>query len=447
MSSRRVLVAESDALVRWPIVERLRAAGFDVVEARAATDALTHIASGLDLAFISAGDADGVLARAAALDPDLACVAMRGADEPDVATVPVFESLAKPVVLAPIVDVAVRAAEVTRLRRDLRAAREASTAPSLIVGESPAIERVRALISRFAISSASPVLVTGERGAGKRTVARRIHEAGARRASPFVLVPCAAMPEPELERLLFGASADAGRQRTPGAFELARDGTLLLTSVDRLPPALQVRVLQAIEARTFRRAGGTVDVETDARVLAASSVDLDQSVRAGTFRGDLFYRLSALRVDVPPLRVRRPDVPALALHLARAVARELDRPAPDEVRAAGGYFDHHLWPGNVRELRHLVEHALLFRGADDHGPLDLIQPVGALAAARDPLALGGRGGNFTLPAEGVSLEDVERTLVAQALARTGGNQTKAAALLSIHRDQMRYRIEKFGLKT
>jgi DNA-binding NtrC family response regulator len=149
-------------------------------------------------------------------------------------------------------------------------------------------------------------------------------------------------------------------------------------------------------------------------------------------------------VDLAPLRARRQDVPALAAHLARQVARELDWPEPDGVRTAGTTLDRHAWPGNVRELRHLVTHAMVLRGRDARGPLDLTD---ALSALRDPALTRGRDGGFTLPPEGVSLEDIERGLVIQALARTGGNQTKAAALLSLHRDQMRYRIEKFGLKT
>lgn len=452
MPARRVLVADRDALARWPMAEQLRAAGFDVVEARTAADAVAHVAGGLDLAFVdeALGEEDGapVLASAALLDPDLTLVAMRGADalpaQPHLSRTPVFECITKPVVLSTLVDSAARGADVTRLRRDLRAAREASAPPVEIVGESAAMDRVRALVQRYATSVGSSVLVTGEPGVGKRAVARRIHEAGARATSPFVLLTCAAMPGETLEPALFGVEAGAGRPRRPGAFEIAREGTLALASVEAVPLELQARVLQVLEAGTFRRAGGTLDVATGVRVIATSTADLEARVRAGSFRGDLFYRLSALRVDVAPLRARRQDVPALADHLARQVARELDWPEPDGVRTAGTTLDRHAWPGNVRELRLLVTHALLLRGRDAHGPLDLTE---ALSALHDPSPARGRNRGFTLPPEGVSLEDVERGLVIQALARTGGNQTKAAALLSLHRDQMRYRIEKFGLKT
>jgi two-component system response regulator AtoC len=451
MLPRRVLVADSDALARWPIAERLRAAGFDVVEARTTADVVTHVARGLDLACIdeSLGEEDGAsaLSRAAALDPDLTSVVLLRGDssftELDPARTLAFEAVTKPVVLTTLVAIVERGASVTRLRRDLRVERDASMPPPALVGESAAMARVRALIDRFATSPGSPALVAGEAGTGKRLVARTIHAASTRRTSPFVLIPCAALPEDALERALFGAEAGSSRPPTPGAFETTREGTSLLTSVERLPAALQARVLQVIEARTFRRAGGTVDVATESRVIATSSVDLDERVRAGVFRSDLFYRLGALRVDLPPLRARREDIPALARSFSQSIARDLDRAAPADVHADGSVLDDYLWPGNARELRHLVEHALL-RAPDGDDPLDV---TAAFRALHGPPATAGQDGGFVLPPEGVNLEDVERRLVIQALARAGGNQTKAAALLSIHRDQMRYRIEKFGLKT
>ncbi|MEO8483252.1 MAG: sigma-54 dependent transcriptional regulator [Acidobacteriota bacterium] len=451
MPLRRVLVADSDALARWPLAERLRASGFDVVEARTAADAVAHIAQGLDLALIdeSLGQEDDegpVLAHAAALDPDLTRVALSRDDpstaDPDPAQPTVFARVTKPVDLDALMAIVARSVDVTRLRRDLRALRDAS-ASATIVGDSSVIRRVRALVERYATSSALSVLITGEAGTGKRLVARSIHGASAGAASPLAVVSCAAMADDALERALFGAEGEAGQLRIPGAFETASEGSLLLTRVERLPVALQVRVLQAIESGTVRRAGGTLDVATGARVIASSVVDLEELVPTGGFRGDLFYRLSALRLDLPPLRAHREDIAALARHFVSEVARELDRADPPDVRTDGAVLDAYAWPGNARELRNVVERAMLASAPDVDGPLDLTAALSGRHASRDAV----RDGVFVLPADGVNLEDVERGLVVQALARTGGNQTKAAALLSIHRDQIRYRIEKFGLKT
>jgi len=452
MYSRRVLVADSDALARWPVAERLRSSGFAVVEARTAADALAHVVQGLDLAFIdeTLAESDGhrVLSNVSRVDPDLTCVAFirddRSVAQPDPLRASAFEVMAKPVALDALGAVVARGVEVTRLRRELRAIRHAVRPPAAILGDSPAMQRVRALIERYATSAGSPVLVTGEAGTGKRLVARALHDAGVRAASPLLSIACAGTSAAAFERELFGAESAPSGPRTVGPFDAASDGTVVVTNVERLPAALQIRLLQVIEARTFRRAGGAFDVSTDARVVATSSIDLDERVRAGDFRGDLFYRLSALRVDLPPLRARREDVPTLTQTFAEEFAREWGRPAPVAVRTDGDTLNDYAWAGNVRELRNVIERAMLLGEYQTDGCLDL---GAALARPHNSVTGGGRSAAFALPAGGVDLEDVERGFVAQALARTGGNQTKAAALLSIHRDQIRYRIEKFGLKS
>jgi DNA-binding NtrC family response regulator len=195
-----------------------------------------------------------------------------------------------------------------------------------------------------------------------------------------------------------------------------------------------------LEEKAFRRVGGAGDIHVDVRVIAATNRDLEEHVRAGRFRQDLFYRLNVLRVEMPPLRVRQGDVALLAQHFVETFSREFKRPVRGLSQAAEAALRSYGWPGNVRELRNLVERAVLLCEAE------LLQPgdFDSLHTARQRPATS--HGGFDLPAEGVNLEEVERSLVVQALERAGGNQTRAATLLGLHRDQIRYRIDKFGLK-
>jgi len=296
------------------------------------------------------------------------------------------------------------------------------------------MQRARSLVAHFAKSPAAPMLITGEIGTGKARVAKAIHDASARAAQPFMRVACAHQTEDELDCALFGRASDALR----GVFDEGGAADVFLEDVDRLSPALQGRLVRIIETRTVARADGTEDVATEARVIASSSVDLERTVQSGGFRADLFRRLSVLRIELPPLRVRPDDVPVLVGHFAERFGREFRQPVPDLTSAVLDSLKAHAWPGNVRELRNLVERAMLGRVANGE-PADL----SAWLPGHPRTAV---ERSFMLPTEGISLEAVERSLVVQALARTAGNQTRAAALLSLNRDQIRYRIEKFGLR-
>jgi two-component system, NtrC family, response regulator AtoC len=304
----------------------------------------------------------------------------------------------------------------------------------VLLGESPQMQRVRSLIAHFAKSPAAPALITGELGTGKALVVRAMHAATVRASHPLVVVACANHSTEGLERALFGRESDL----LLGAFDQADDGAVFLEDVDRLAPALQSRLLRVIDTHMFNRAEGVADVATGARVVASSSLDLERLARSGGFRDDLFYRLSVLRIDLPPLRTRPDDVPALVAHFAERFGREFNQDIPTLTPDVMVALKAYAWPGNVRELRNLVERAMLDRVASP-GAADLTAWLpGHPRAAEIPA--------FVLPETGISLEAVERSLLLQALERTGGNQTRAAALLGLHRDQVRYRIEKFGLR-
>jgi transcriptional regulator with PAS, ATPase and Fis domain len=214
---------------------------------------------------------------------------------------------------------------------------------------------------------------------------------------------------------------------------------VFLDEIGEMSPTLQAKLLRVLEEKAFRRVGGSSDVHVDVRVIAATNQDLEEAVKKGAFREDLYYRLNVLRVEMPALRMRGDDVSLLAQHFVETYSREFNRPVRSLSRSTESAFRAYHWPGNVRELRNLIERAVLLSDREVLDPSDFDTLRGDRPRTKSA------NGGFDLPAEGVNLEDVERSFVVQALERTNGNQTKAAALLGLHRDQIRYRVEKFGL--
>ncbi len=454
MAVRRVLVVDDEKLIRWSLSERLRADGHEVVEAATVAEALGHIDHGVDLVLLDykLPDGDGltVLRRVRDVDPDM-LVIMLTATKSVETVVEAMKAGASDYATKPfdLDDVALRvtrALETTRLRRELRTLRDLLSKPfaiDSIIGASEPVARVKALIRKIASSPGSTVLITGESGTGKDLVAKVIHYGSSRAARPFLNITCSALPDTLLESELFGYERGAftdARQQKRGLLEQADDGTVFLDEIGEMAPQLQAKLLRFLEERAFRRVGGTGDIRVDVRVIAATNRNLEEQVKAGKFRDDLYYRLNVLRIEVPPLRDRGNDVGLLAQHFVDTYRREFKRGAIGISRAAEEALCHYSWPGNVRELRNLVERAVLLCESDRLEPSDFDTLHQARASA------GTNHGDFALPPEGVNLEEVEKSLVMQALERTGGNQTRAAALLSLHRDQIRYRVEKFGLK-
>lgn len=452
MAAHRILVVDDERLVRWSVVQRLQAEGFETVDAGTMAEALQARAPDAAILDYKLPDGDGIslLRRLRQVDPDLPVVMLTAHKDVGI-IVEAMKAGATDYVTKPFVvdDVALRlsrALDATRGLRELRRLKEDLARPfsfASLIGQSAAIERVRALARKVAQSPSSTVLLTGESGTGKDLLAKIVHYGSARTEQPFLNITCSALPETLLESELFGhergAFTDARRQKR-GLFEQADAGTVFLDEVAETVPSFQATLLRFLEEKTFRRLGGASDIKVDVRVIAATNRDLEGTVRDGRFREDLYYRLNVMRIELPPLRDRDRDVVLLAEYYIRAFSQEFRRPVRRLTPAAERALCAYSWPGNVRELRNLIERAVLLAESEYLEASDFEQ-AHSLRKLDVPLTTG-----IHLPAKGLDLEDVERQLVVLALDRTRGNQTKAAALLGLHRDQIRYRIEKFGLK-
>ena len=362
--------------------------------------------------------------------------------------------LQKPLHMDDLRHAVTRALDENQLRTEVSyyRGREASGAAlDAIAGGCAQIEELRGKVRRLCAlpSDAVPptVLVTGETGTGKGLLARVLHYNGPRAEKPFIEINCAAIPETLVESELFGHERGAftdARTSKVGLFQAADRGTLFLDELGCLPIAIQVKILKAIEEKTIRPVGGRADRKIDVAVVAATNSDLEDMVRAGTFREDLFYRLSVARLSVPPLRDRGDDVALLArrflIELAQRYRLPEKRLTPDAEAAIARYS----WPGNVRELRNTLDRAVLFSEGDLIDARALGLPEGAPATASAAGATSGNG-EFVIPEGGLQFEDLERSLLVQALKKSGGSQTGAARLLGLSRDTLRYRLEKFGI--
>jgi two-component system NtrC family response regulator len=335
-----------------------------------------------------------------------------------------------------------RALRPGRLERENRALREElgrRCSFDGIVGSSPAMRELFDLMGRVAQRDAT-VLILGESGTGKELVARALHASGPRAAGPFVAVNCAAIPPMLLESELFGhvrgafTGADQSRE---GRFQLANGGTLLLDEIGDMPPELQAKILRVLQEREVEPVGAERPVPVDVRIVAATHRDLERLARDGDFRQDLFYRLNVVALCVPPLRDRREDIPLLAKRFLERFGEPDVRLERDALERLSSWS----WPGNVRELENAIERALALRADPARitaADLALVEPPRLADAAQAAL--------YEIPDQGIVLDEVERRLIESALAKTGGNQTRAARLLGITRQKLIYRMQKHGLQ-
>ncbi len=455
-ASARILVVDDEKLIRWSVAERLQRDGYEVLSAESGEQALEMISASppdLMLLDVRLPGIDGVqtLQRALSLHPEVAVLMMSAHSTVDVAVEAMkhgaIDFLVKPFPFQQLDAAVTRALANASTRRQIATLtneKRGAGALEAVVGGSAAMEQVRSMISRLATSDTTTVLIEGESGAGKEVVARAIHFQSARADKPMMQVNCAALPEHLLESELFGhergAFTDAHTQKR-GLFESADGGSVMLDEIGDLPPGGQAKLLRLLENKTFRRVGGVQELRADVRVIAATNVNLEERVSEGRFRADLFFRLNVVRIVVPALREHVEDVPTLAAHFIARYNQEMRRNVKGVSSSAMELLKSYHWPGNVRELRNVIERAfILHAGPEEIRPEHLTPELRKVQPAKkqDKIVP-------NVQEEGLVLDDVERKLIAEAMERASGNQSKAARLLGVSRDTLRYRLKKHGM--
>lgn len=453
-----ILVVDDDPTIRWALAEALRSWSYSPIEAGSISDGSKVFASenpSIVLLDIDLPDGSGLdlLAEIKQNSPDTIVIMITGNVNIDNTISALrggaYDFISKPLYLEELRVTIRNGEEARQLRREIRQVKHERAQEfsfSQIVGESPAVRQMLALSRKVAESEVSSVLLQGESGTGKDLIAKAIHYASRRADGPFVAINCAAIPSTLLESELFGYEKGAftdAKARKEGLFEQAEGGTLFLDEIGELELALQAKLLRVLEEGTFRRVGGLKDISLNVRVIAASNRDLKSESETGRFRLDLYYRLSVIQIDIPPLRERVGDVQLLAEYYIKTLGEKLQMKrkirglSPEAIEA----FKRYEWRGNVRELKNVIERALILEDDEfitlTYLPRDLVAAQGIVQTNVE-----GVTNRFSLPSNGLSLDELEMSLVKQAIERSSGNQTRAAELLGISRDQLRYRLKK-----
>jgi len=455
MRQTRVLVIDDEQMIRWSIEQTLSAAGHEVLTAATAAEGLASFRQALpQVVFldIRLPDKDGLWVLGQIKEEtqqDAAVIIMTAYGEIRTAVeamrLGAHDYLKKPFDFDELEVIVDRALETTDLKREvgeLRQEKKKTYSRENIIGQSEKMQAVMELLDKIAESDASTILVRGENGTGKDLFARAIHYQSRRADGPFMEIACTAMPETLLESELFGYEKGAftdARSTKRGLLELANAGTLFLDEIGDMPLVSQAKLLRVLDTKRFKRVGGTVDQQVDIRIVAATNRDLERAVREGQFRKDLYYRLKVIPVVIPPLRERQDDIPLLLRHFMQLYNAEFHKGFQQVSEQVLSTLKAYPWPGNVRELRNLVERIMILERGDTILPKHL--PPEHRRSNHSAAAHPG----FELSPSGINLEKVERDFVRQALDMTAGNQTRAAQLLGLSRDALRYRMQKFRL--
>ena len=467
-----VLIADDEPNIRRMVGALLTAEGYEVTEADNGAAAVAKVSEGepdialVDLMMPGALDGMATLAKLREAAPDLPVIMMSGraglADAVNATKLGAFNFLEKPLTPEGVILAVASALELRQTRRVARSLRAQLGFTGSMVGKSSQMVAVRQMIERVAPSDAR-VLISGESGTGKELVASAIHDASARREKPFVRVNCAAIPRDLVESEMFGHERGAftgATQTRIGRFELAHHGTLFLDEVGDLGPDAQAKLLRAIEAKEIQRVGGNKIIRTDVRIISATNHDLVRAVRAGTFREDLFFRLNVIPLAIPPLRERGDHILELVEHFSEQFLQRTGQAKPRWRSDALVLFRDYPWPGNVRELANIIERlAILHPGAEMTGPqvedvliVDRDEPPRPGPFPTPPesaRALGRATPEAREPSDSASLADrldtFERSVIARALAESGGNVADAARRLHTDRPNLYRRMKRLGI--
>jgi len=439
-----ILVVDDEFAVRDSLYNWFRKDGYHVHAAENATEALRALqdqAFDVILLDIKMPGMDGMelQSRIHTIDPEIAVIMITAFGSVETAVQALkqgaFDYVTKPIDPDELSHLVHRALEQRRLQKEnvqLRETIDEIGAADTIVGESPAILKVLELIRHVAKTEAT-VLIRGESGTGKELIARAIHANSARRYFPIVPVNCGAVPNELLESELFGHEKGAftgAQHRRKGRIEMADGGTLFLDEVGAINPKMQVDLLRTLETKEFTRLGGSKSIKVDFRIICATNEDLEVAVEEGRFREDFYYRINVFTIEAPPLRSRPSDIPLLAEHIVKRLARQMDKRITEIHPDAMQLLMDYAWPGNVRELINAIERAMVV------GTPPTIQP-------EDLPVWGRRSANAF---SGESLADVEKDHIASVLEHTGWNITRAAEILRVDRVTVYNKIKKYDLR-
>ncbi len=437
-----LLVVDDELIVRDSLDKWFREEGYEVTVAENAHDALGKMAAqkfDLSLVDIKMPGTDGVelQRRMHEIDPEMLVIIMTGYASVETAVAALkngaYDYVSKPFDpddIAHTVHNALTHKRVEQENARLRETVASTTRPQEIVGQSPAMVRVFEAIQTVGPTDAT-VLITGESGTGKELCARAIHAASPRHYNPLVVIHCGALAETLLESELFGHEKGAftgAQYRKKGSFEVADGGTVFLDEIGDISLKTQTDLLRVLQEREITRVGSTHPIHVDFRCIAATNKDVEQLVKDGRFRPDLFYRLNVFQIQLPPLRERKGDIPILADHFVKKFSASMNKRITRISPAAMALLDHYEWPGNIRELENAIERAMV--------------------VGREP-ELNEEDFALRLPAHGVSprtLEDIERAHILSVLENCNGNQTQAAVVLDIDRVTLHNKLKKYGWK-
>ena len=449
--SKTVLLADDDENLRRVLEFQLAEAGYKVLSAADGTEALDLFTDGdtdcviTDLRMPKLSGLE-LLEKIKGLNPELPVIVITAFGEVETAVAAVkagaFDYINKPFNRDDILLTLERALNFSQTKNENRQLRELVCREfrlDNVIGESPPMRAVLELVRRVARSDVT-VLITGESGTGKELIAKGIHFSGRRKDAPFIPVNCAAIPETLIEAELFGykrGSFTGATADTKGKFEDANRGTLFLDEIGQMPLVLQPKLLRVLQEQEIVRLGESTPRKVDVRIIAASNQDLENMVEQGNFREDLYFRLAVVPVNLPPLRVRREDIPLLINHFFRRAKEKHGFERLIMSREVIDVLNEYSFPGNVRELENLIERMVVL---SDEKNVTLADIPEYISRPRHVFA----NVKFELPADGISLDDVERELIRYALAMHNGNQSQTARYLGITRSALIYRMQKFG---
>lgn len=453
MRGETILIIDDEKLIRWSLEKDLTRSGFDVFEAENCSNAISILQDcDPDLIILDQMLPDGtgieLLQKIKESKNGVPVIMLTAVDKSDIAVqamkLGAHDYVTKPINFDELKIVIEKSLESTRLKRQfthLLKYQQKKNGFSGLIGSSPPMLQVYEKITKIAASNGTTVLITGESGTGKELVARAVHFLSDRKDKPLMTVNCAALTESLIESELFGYERGAftdAKNKKKGIFEIADSGTVFLDEIGDISPKLQVKLLRVLEQKSFQRVGGTTDINVDVRIIAATNRALQEKIAEGTFRTDLFYRLSVATINLPPLRERSQDILLLAENFLQEFNLKFNRQFTGFAEETKQLFLNYYWRGNVRELKNVMERTILLN-EDDYIQPHHIEFSHLLQQQKNDNPY------FLKNDEPKSLDELEKQALLQALEKTNYNQTQAAKLLKISRDTIRYRIKKHNI--